>query len=635
MRTTSFIGLGIALAVSISTITGCSGDGNSSAAQPSERTVMAVALQTTVQDAATGLPISLTTPDKITVVVYGADADKVVDGEGASLYDAVNQFAGPLTSSNGIFTIYLKPGTPVPALMSLRLVASAKDFVTSSQNLEINSSDLNTDGTTTAINIPISLIKQSAPPPTVVAATTPITLTDGATPASVITTQTAESTVMVDGDLVSLGTATVSIPATTTVYADAARTVPLPEGTTSINVTYNNNDTGSSLAAFPGGLTTLQDPTGADLTSPATFISGGFASVEVTSTALDGTVTKAKTFDKPVTVTISIPKDTINPETGVAVSEGDTIPIWSYDTTTGEWSVMKLSDNTIIIGTLGALNNADNTYPVTFITDHLSYFNLDWFVDGQQGCDKAPITIIGAKGKPLYLEAYLLGKGWMHTWNLDADVADPATDNITYAPKNKRMRIDAYMGTNSPDSARKVGSVTVNNVCAGVTLDVTDGVNALSPTIIYANMDVKVREVCDLDSNVGRDVPSAGIYAISSGQPSVNATTGRTGVATLASLMAGKTYQIIVTNRDGQYKSRNYSVLASNNPRQEFNFTIACKPSGTTGSTGGTGGTGGTGINASFKRVKILKSRLIGECRDLSLVFRLVKGENGCLSAII
>ncbi|MFZ4481120.1 MAG: hypothetical protein ACOYNZ_14635, partial [Rhodoferax sp.] len=460
----------VALFAAAAVLSGC----GSSSSTPTEvvvpppaRAVLGVALQTTVHDAATGLPIKPTAPEQVTVVIYGADANKVVNIDGVSLYSAANGFAGPVTAASGLFTIYLKPGTPVPAQMALRLVASAKGFVNSSADLVIKSTDLKTDGTTTAIPVDIALVNQTAPPPTVVVVATPIVVTNGTTAATASTNKTPESTTVVGGATVSLGSATVVVPATTTIYADAAKTVPLPAGSTSVNVTYNNNTAVTSLATFPGGLTVSQSASGTPLAAPAVFITGGFASIEVVSTAADGTVTKAKTFDKPLSVTIPIPKATINPQTGKLVAAGDVIPIWSYDTTTGAWSVLKLNNGTLVSGTLGALDTSNNTFPVTFATDHLTYMSPGWVTAADQQCSNAAITIAGAKGNRLDLLATRSGNGWLSDWVLAADAAKPATalSNIGAAPRNTPVTIEAYQGNTL------VGTLTVGDLCAsGITL---------------------------------------------------------------------------------------------------------------------------------------------------------------------
>ena len=567
-------------------------------APPVVRAALPLVLQTTVQDASTKLPLSLSATEKISVAVYGADADKIVDGDGKSLYTAANKFAGPLTSSDGIFTLYFKPAGAGPFTANVRIVATAKNYITSSQDLVISDKDLNRDGTVKSIQVPISLISLAAnsQPESVVAAKVTAALSaSGATTTPITaTTPAATGTKQVDGvaTTVALGAANVSIPTSVVAYSDANKTIPLPAGAISVDVVYNNNTTSSSLAAFPGGFASRQDPNGQALTTPGGFISGGFASIEVSSTAANGDVTKAKTFDKPISVTISLPKGTINPETGVPANTGDTIPLWSYDTTTGEWSPMKLvSTGAIITGKLGPLG-ADNTYPVTFITDHLSYFNLDWFfwkdqIPGKStvlSCDVAPITITGAGGKPLFLLATMVGGGWSHDWRLDSTV-DPAFEKITYAPKNLKMRIDAYFGTNQADPAKLVGSVTVDDLCLGVNLDVTAGVNRLSPSIRLATMDFTTREVCDTDSTKTQNVAGDTVYAVAAGFPNITAPTNSAGVASLTGLVVGQTYAVTVKNRDGQTSKSNI-VISDTNQGRAVDFNVKCTTSTVTGATG-------------------------------------------------
>lgn len=576
-----------ALALLVSGCGGSSGDGGLVAA-PIARSSMSMALMTTVLDASSRQPVNLAANEKVTLVIYGPDADKIVNGEGVSLYDPASRTAGPLTSADGIFTLYVKPTTSGPFAYNVRLVASANNFVTSSQDLILRDTDLNADGTVRTLQVPISLISMApnAQPDSVTAAQVSSKLAAGGATAEAIALSTPSATAVVDGSAspVALGSASVSIPKATVAYADAAKTKPLPAGDVSVNVVYNNNATTDSLAAFPGGFLARQDPNGQALSEPAGFVSGGFASVEISTKAADGTITKAKTFDRPITLTIPVPQGTINPETGAVVQPGDVIPIWSYDTTTGDWSVMKLnSTGAIITGTLGALA-ADNTYPVTFVTDHLSYFNLDWFfwkevIPGKSSvgqCATAPITIKGAQGKPLYLEASLPGGGWSHAWFLDGGASDPAVDKITYAPKGLKMRVDAYYGTNRADATRKVGSVTVSDVCSGVSLDVSVAMSRLLPTVKTASQSVLVREVCSNDATRSANAPSDTVTAISAGVPIVVAGTNSAGVATLPGLIVGKTYKVSVAHRDGRTSVLN-TTIAETNSQLRIDFPVACR----------------------------------------------------------
>lgn len=561
MNTTSHKRLyGLSLASITVALAGCFGGSSTPPPDvivpPPAAAAQPVALQALVKNAATGLPVTLTAPDKVTLVVYGADAAKIVDANGVSLYSAANGFAGPVSAASGFFTVYLKPGTPVPSQMSVRLVASAKGFVNSSADLVIKSTDLKTDGSTTGIDVNIALVNQTAPPPSVTVVSTPITVTNGTTAAVISTNKTPESTAVVNGATVSLGSATVVVPATTVIYADAAKTIPLPAGTTAVNVTYNNNTTASSLATFPGGFQVSQSATGTALAAPAAFISGGFASIEVASTAANGTVTLAKTFDKPLSVTIPIPKATINPQTGLAVKAGDSIPIFSYDTTTGAWTALKLTNGTLVTGTLGALDTSNNTFPVVFATDHLTYMSPGWVTAADQQCSDAAITVVGASGRALELAAVRMGNGWYDVWRLDSDTAAPASQlsNIGTAPRNTPVELSALQ------NGVFVGSRIVPDLCAsGITLTVTPA----TPPVVAVN--VLVRDVCSNSTaspapSTLRPGVSVNAFNAASGNESVM--TGTNGVATFP-LIVGSTYTIAVP--DPFNYSQPYTVLSTTN----------------------------------------------------------------------
>lgn len=590
----------------------CSGRSNSSYEPPASQPTFPVTIQVTVLDAKTLMPILATSPAKVTIWVYGDGAPRLVDSSGTSTYDSVQKLAGPYTSSSGIFALYMKPDATPATPATLRIVASAPDYVMSSQVVNLQSSDFTSaTGETNFILARVLLINQTTPPESVTVGSANVSLTGGTTGSLPVTATTTTASGSVQGASITLGKAEVVIPPSTTVYADAARTQVLPAGTTKLNVTYNNNQTNSSLATFPGGFLTMEDPDGNSISSPGTFISGGFASVVLTSTSADGTVVKAKTFDKPITLTITIPKRTINPLTGAAVKTGDVIPIWSYDTSTGVWSAQKLRDGTLITGTLGAMDASGDTYPVTFQTDHLSYFNLDWFAWKESAgkswvpqCNSTPIQIKGAKGKAIYFEVSLPGGGWMHRMNLYADSAAPAvaTDYVQNAPKGLPVLIDAYLETDYADASKKVGSFSINDLCAGVDLDVTTGVTNLlaSRTIRYADFPIRTRRICNQDNTVATDLSGVGISVYAQGSPLVSAVSNSAGLATLKSLEVGKQYWLYLNDSAGSYvatwlnqtQAQAYFTVSETMPEKTMDFPVTCnQQTPTEASTGTSTGT--------------------------------------------
>ncbi len=536
--TASLCGLAVATVLALS---GCFGGSASPTPSvvvpPPVVTAPGVALQAVIRDAATGAPVTPVAPAVVTVSVYGADASKVVDFNSVSLYNATNGFAGPLTTSNGLLTIYVKPGTPVPSQMTLRVVASANGFVTSSDDVVIKSTDLKTDGSTTGIGVDISLVKVSAPPPSVTVVTAPVVVTAGVTPSTVTTNTTPASTAVVNGATVNLGSATVAVPATTTVYADAAKTVTLPAGTTTVSVTYNNAVTSNSLAVFPGGFTMSQDATGTALATPAVFVTAGFASIEVASTAANGTVTQAKTFDKPLSVTIPVPNGTINPATGLALKAGDLISVWSYDSVTGAWSVLKLTNGTIVKGTLGALDTSNNTFPATFATDHLTYFSLGETLTTTQSCPSAALTISGANGNKLDFTITKDSGGWSKEITLPATAtATSQVVSIGSAPAGA-VTVAVYQSGNLINTLQVATLCDSNGGSLPVPLAVT-------PTSTPASsLAVTVRNVCSGDSTAFSVVNGVDVTA-RTGTDITTVTTATGGIATFGKLTEGTTYTI-------------------------------------------------------------------------------------------
>ncbi|MCD4746389.1 MAG: hypothetical protein K8R58_08825, partial [Bacteroidales bacterium] len=67
---------------------------------------------------------------------------------------------------------------------------------------------------------------------------------------------------------------------------------------------------------------------------------------------------------------MDIPDNTYNPQTHTTVQDGDEIPLWSYEETTGEWSYEKT-------GTI--IWNNKGKFEIKSELSHLSYWNWDWY----------------------------------------------------------------------------------------------------------------------------------------------------------------------------------------------------------------------------------------------------------------
>lgn len=121
-----------------------------------------------------------------------------------------------------------------------------------------------------------------------------------------------------------------------------------------------------SESAFPGSLnpTNVKDENGANL-GAGTFTSLGFIDLD-----MDVNGTPVKQFGgNPISVTINVSPNLLNPDTGNPIQIGEVIPIWSLNETTGEW---QREGTSTISGTAANLK-------VTFTQTHLSSWNTGLF----------------------------------------------------------------------------------------------------------------------------------------------------------------------------------------------------------------------------------------------------------------
>jgi hypothetical protein len=238
---------------------------------------------------------------------------------------------------------------------------------------------------------------------------------------------------------------------------------------------------------------------------------------------------------------------------------GDVIPVWSYDSTSGAWSVLKLNNGTIVTGTLGALDTSNNTFPVTFATDHLTYFSLGKNRPPAQTCSNATLTVNGAQGKSLDFVITRQSGGWSYQGTLAADAAAPASATLTIgsAPTGAvvvTVNQDNTLLVNFPST----GNPAVANLCASPAPAITVSPRS-TPT---SSVTVNLRKVCSQDSTAFTPVSGVTVNAIDSGGRRVARwTTGSAGTAPFSSLIVGSTY----TFKAAGFTDTSYTVLTSGN----------------------------------------------------------------------
>lgn len=337
-----------------------------------------------------------------------------------------------LETSDGHFTVVLKKGIE-PAInkpVRITVVAQAEGYFTASTSL--NLTDSKND------SFVLRMVNMTAAPEGVAVANTTADATGGKLNQTLsITATEPQSKTLASFDL-----------KPDTVIQDA-NGQPL-SGRLQTHVGYFSNTTAQSLDAFPGGFTPIVNQNGQE--TNGYFITGGFVSVEIT----DENGRKASQFSQPAAITIQIPKDTINPETGKKVAPGDTIGIWSHDPNTGQWT----SEGQ---GTVSG-PDANGNFNVTYQASHLSYWNIDWH--NSAVCHpKVMLNWDSDNHIPVQVSLQFEGQNWYTPTNI---LADP--ENQLYnVPINKKLNFIARYNN------QQVGQteVTLDENCADINLRIS------------------------------------------------------------------------------------------------------------------------------------------------------------------
>lgn len=256
-----------------------------------------------------------------------------------------------------------------------------------------------------------------------------------------------------DGEA-STGGAAITLPSGTALLAvnEAGESVPLTSAP-EVAIGYYSNEAlaegetdatpaESAIDYFPGGLAV--DLQGNDGATEGDFLTGGFVAIEIT----DDAGNKVKTFgknddgsDKSIEVKMQVDVNTNNAcpmvfgtsdieqgavtafaedaskatdgayfKQGVCeasaaarkIESGDIIPIWSYEETAGSWQFESYGV---------AVENADNAaiLDVVVQVNHLSFWNLDYFLKGTQRCaSQVRFALEDKNGNPNAVSATLL-----------------------------------------------------------------------------------------------------------------------------------------------------------------------------------------------------------------------------------
>lgn len=282
-------------------------------------------------------------PDDFSVTITGKDANLVqMDGGAQSGFKTSHGFL-PLS-----LTIDAAPSPSTP--VTFNVSATVPGFAPVTHTVTI------TKDTVTLVDV--GMVEYGNPPAGTSVLTASTSLNGG------VSDNGATLNLLPHGGMTE--SATIKIQPGTQMMDASGQGISASELTSNV-VDYSATST-TSYGAFPGGFspTNVVDKTGAQINggNAINFVSAGLLSIKM---AAGGT--QVRHFSKPIQVSMKLDPNTTNFTTGSNIQAGDTVPLWSLDEDTGQWT----SEGDVTI----TKDNSGNLV-ANFETSHLCCFNLDW-----------------------------------------------------------------------------------------------------------------------------------------------------------------------------------------------------------------------------------------------------------------
>lgn len=515
--------------------------------------------QLVFEDVATGKPINETL--QVTLTGPAVDAGLVVDANNVSLkgktlttdigtvtvaakYDATNTTFSVLVGNAATgwtqTGVELRKETSTPGNQTLvvKLINPKKSAATVNANEEV------------ALAVASSSFAASA---------------TGAISGSAISVATTAKSAKNDaGVLEPIGTATIDIPAGVNALDANGNKINLTGQITASTVKFGNGSA-ASMSAFPGGFTpTVVDQAG-QTDSTGAFITGGFAQFNLT----DSNGTAIKKFDQDVTLSIDLPKTSKQPD-GTVLKAGDTYPVWSYDEATGKWQFETdglISEKTPV---------DPNNFTVSFKSNHLSYWNLDFYARTCTGT----LNLVRSQSDTRPLSVELVGVSGLRFYQTFYNVRDQRQIFARY-PTSTQVNVVVR----DEQNAVIARSTTPQNLCNTGTISVP-----AAPAVSRANLIVNVTESCPSGTNRRASPTTVAFYDGSrwySGYARSNSagTVASVSIDGLVSATQGTLY--VYNPLTGGYQSQTVTVNAPSSTAAVNLPNLRCgAATGATGSTG-------------------------------------------------
>lgn len=311
----------------------------------------------------------------------------------------------------------------------------------------------------------------------------------------------------------------------------------------SSKVVYFSTGSTEAMDAFPGGfdLVNAIGPNGQPINNGATFVTAGLLSIDMMAGS-----TAVKGFSKPVTLSMEINPELVNPQTKQKVKAGDVIPIWSLNEQSGQWKYES---------TATVARNGSNKLAVDFPITHLSAWSANWYttncgsdltvnlripnVDQDINGD-FQVSLVTANDQPVAtaLANQIKDGSQVTLSNFPADAGD--------------LKVVVY--SNTLNGLTKLGETSFFGACGAGTVNVTlPGLTVVD----YVKTDIKILAKCSNQQVVAHPSTWLTLKDNTTGESiSVYMNDGETS----ANLVNGHSYSISTTFAGKSYNSASFKL---------------------------------------------------------------------------
>jgi hypothetical protein len=309
------------------------------------------------------------------------------------------------------------------------------------------------------------------------------------------------------------------------------------------SVVYFGTGNAQSYSAIPGSFSAVNaiGPNGQQLSAGSSFVTAGLLSINMTAGN-----TAVKTFSKPVTISMEINSNLVNPQTHQVVKAGDAIPIWSLNEQTGQWTY----ESTATIG-----KDASNKLVVVFPITHLSGWSASWY---GAACPSALSVALRMPGTGVPVEGdYMIALATTNnqpvsTFNV-SELKDDFTTTLTNVPADAGdLKVLVYSRNNG--ALTKIGETNTFAACSQGSVEVNIGAQTVPE---YIKTNIKVTAKCTTKQVVA--YPSAWLTLKDVTAGTTSNVYMADGLAS-ANLIDGHSYSIITTYSGKTYNSSAFKL---------------------------------------------------------------------------